>query len=198
MELYIHIPFCQQKCRYCDFLSQRASRLTCQGYVEQLMKEIICQSASYREYDVTSVFLGGGTPSILREWEIEQIMKAVHSSFHVLPDAEITIEVNPGTVTLEKLEVYRGVGINRLSIGLQSDNDEELLTLGRIHTYDEFLKTYQRARLAGFQNINIDLMSALPGQTMESWRNTLRKVTMLRPEHISAYSLMIEEFPPTA
>lgn len=196
LELYIHIPFCARKCAYCDFLSQVAVRSTHRAYVEQLIQEIACQSAYYQGYGVTTVFLGGGTPSILEAEEIQAIMEAVRWYFDLQPDAEITIEANPGTVTLEKLEAYRTCGINRISIGLQSADDEELKTLGRIHTYDDFLTTYQRVRQAGFTNVNVDLMSALPGQTVSSWKNTLKKVMMLKPEHISAYSLIIEEGTP--
>lgn len=193
LELYLHIPFCARKCAYCDFLSGVAVRTTHRLYVEQLIQEIACQSAYYQGYGVTTVFLGGGTPSILEAEEIQAVMEAVRWYFDLQPDAEITIEVNPGTVTMEKLQVYRDCKINRISIGLQSADNEELKTLGRIHTYEDFLKTYERVRQAGFTNVNVDLMSALPGQTLGSWKNTLKKVMMLKPEHISAYSLIIEE-----
>ena len=196
LELYLHIPFCARKCAYCDFLSGVAVRSAHRAYVEQLIQEIACQSAYYQGYGVTTVFLGGGTPSILEGEEIQAIMEAVRWYFDLQPDAEITIEANPGTVTMEKLEAYKACGINRISIGLQSADDQDLKTLGRIHTYDDFLKTYQRVRQAGFTNVNIDLMSALPGQTLVSWKNTLKKVLMLKPEHISAYSLIIEEGTP--
>ena len=196
LELYIHIPFCAKKCDYCDFLSGPASEMVSHGYVEQLIEEIKCEGASCQGYGVVTIFIGGGTPSILRAGEIQAIMDAVRKSFFVEADAEITIEANPGTVTREKLAAYQACGINRISIGLQSANDQELKNLGRIHTYDEFLKTYQRVRLAGFSNVSVDLMSALPGQTLASWKSTLKKVAMLKPEHISAYSLMIEEGTP--
>ncbi len=196
LELYLHIPFCARKCAYCDFLSGVAVRKTHRAYVEQLIQEMACQSVYYQGCGVTTVFLGGGTPSILEPEEIQAIMEAVRWYFDVQPDAEITIEANPGTVTVEKLETYQSCGINRISIGLQSADDQELKTLGRIHTYDDFLKTYQRVRQAGFTNVNVDLMSALPGQTPASWKNTLKKVMMLKPEHISAYSLIIEEGTP--
>ena len=196
LELYIHIPFCAKKCDYCDFLSGPASEMVSHGYVEQLIEEIKCEGASCQGYGVVTIFIGGGTPSILRAGEIQAIMDAVRKSFFVEADAEITIEANPGTVTREKLAAYQACGINRISIGLQSANDQELKNLGRIHTYDECLKTYQRVRLAGFSNVSVDLMSALPGQTLASWKSTLKKVAMLKPEHISAYSLMIEEGTP--
>lgn len=196
LELYIHIPFCAKKCAYCDFLSAPAGIGVQRSYVEQLINEISCQSARYLGYHVTSVYLGGGTPSLLEPHEIEAVMNQVRRGFRVEEDAEVTMEANPGTVTLEKLKAYAEGGINRISIGLQSADNRELKALGRIHTYDEFLKTYQRARQAGFTNINIDLMSALPGQSLASWRSTLKQVTRLKPEHISAYSLMVEEGTP--
>ena len=196
LELYLHIPFCVRKCEYCDFLSGPASDLVRSGYVEQLRQEILCQSAYYQGYEAVTVFLGGGTPSLLKEGEIAALMDTVHRCFSVSPEAEITIEANPGTVTMEKLQTYRACGINRISIGLQSADDRELKALGRIHTYGDFLKTYQRVRQAGFANVNVDLMSALPGQTMASWKNTMKKTAMLKPEHISAYSLILEEGTP--
>ena len=173
LELYIHIPFCVRKCAYCDFLSGPATDLEMRVYVEQLVQEISVQSAFYEGYGVTSIFLGGGTPSILEAEDVSRIMEAVYGHFHVEKDAEVTIEANPGTVSLEKLQIYRASGINRISIGLQSADDGELKALGRIHSYDGFLKTYERVRQAGFTNVNIDLMSALPGQTLESWRYSM-------------------------
>ena len=196
LELYIHIPLCAKKCGYCDFLSGPAAVSVQQRYVEQLIEEIACQSAHYPGYQVPSVYLGGGTPSLLGAKDICQIMEQVKSVFELSDTPEVTIEANPGTVTMEKLKAWSEAGINRVSIGLQSADDKELKNLGRIHTYDEFLKTYQRVRQAGFDNVNIDLMSALPGQTLASWRSTLKKVARLKPEHISAYSLTIEEGTP--
>lgn len=196
LELYIHIPFCARKCAYCDFLSYVAPERAHRAYMEKLIEEIHGQGADFQDYRVVSIFVGGGTPSILPAELIEQMFAALYECFDIAEDAEITIEANPGTLTMEKLETYIQSGINRLSLGLQSADDEELKTLGRIHCYDDFLKSYQRARQAGFTNINIDLMSSLPNQTMQSWKNTLRKVMMLKPEHISAYSLMIEEGTP--
>lgn len=196
LELYIHIPFCIRKCAYCDFLSFPAPERLYREYVDKLIEEIYGQWANFQEYRVTTVFVGGGTPSILPGELMEELFAVIYECFDVTEDAEITIEANPGTLTMEKLEVYRQSGVNRLSIGLQSADDQELKYLGRIHSYDEFLKSYQRARQAGFSNINVDLMSALPGQDLHSWKTTLRKVMMLRPEHISAYSLIIEEGTP--
>lgn len=196
LELYIHIPFCIRKCAYCDFLSFAAPERAYREYVDKLIEEIHGQSGNFAGYCVTTVFVGGGTPSVLPAFLIEELFAALYQCFDIAEDAEITLEANPGTLTMEKLEVYLQSGINRLSLGLQSADDQELRYLGRIHSYDDFLKSYQRARQAGFDNINVDLMSALPGQTVHSWKTTLRKVMMLRPEHISAYSLIIEEGTP--
>lgn len=192
----MHIPFCARKCAYCDFLSFPGSRQMQREYTEKLIEEIKCQSAKVKEYQVISVFIGGGTPSILSIEDMTAVLQALANGFEMLPDAEITMEVNPGTVTAESLSCYKEAGINRISMGLQSADDKELRYLGRIHTYDEFLKSYQRVRMAGFDNVNVDLISAIPGQTLESWKNTLKKVTMLKPEHISAYSLIVEQGTP--
>lgn len=196
LELYIHIPFCVRKCAYCDFLSGPASEPAQNAYVDQLIEEIKAQSGYFQEYEVKTIFIGGGTPSILKEEDMARIMEAAAKGFTLAEDGEVTIEVNPGTVTRRKLDLYRACGINRISIGLQSADDGELKRLGRIHTFDEFLKTYQRVRQAGFKNVSVDLMSALPGQTLASWKNTLKKVVMLKPEHLSAYSLILEEGTP--
>lgn len=196
LELYIHIPFCARKCEYCDFLSFVTPAAAHRAYADKLIEEIKAESLGVREYEISSIFIGGGTPSVIPSQCIFQIMEAVWENYDVRKDVEITMEANPGTLTQAKLLDYREAGINRISMGLQSGDDWELGLLGRIHTYDEFLKSYQRVRLAGFDNVNVDLMSALPGQTVESWEKTLKKVLMLKPEHISAYSLIIEEGTP--
>lgn len=196
LELYIHVPFCIKKCQYCDFLSAPSSKGERQEYAESLCRQIRTYGELAKAYHVVSIFVGGGTPSILDKEELLGIFDAVRDTFTVDGDAEITIEVNPGTVTEEKLKAYLKAGINRLSIGLQSAENEELQVLGRIHTYEEFLSTYELAREMGFGNINVDLMSAIPRQTVEGWERTLKKVLGLRPEHISAYSLIIEEGTP--
>lgn len=196
LELYIHIPFCVKKCDYCDFLSFPADNRTQRRYVDALQKEITCYGALYPDRKITTIFIGGGTPSWLDEEEIVRILHTVREAFEVERGAEITIECNPGTATAHKLVRYREAGINRISIGLQSAHNEELALLGRIHTWEQFLKTYDLARKAGFSNINVDLMSALPGQTLETFSDTLKKVLALKPEHLSAYSLMIEEGTP--
>ena len=196
LELYIHIPFCERKCAYCDFLSMPATAAVQLQYVEKLIDELIGESGGVRDYEVSSIFIGGGTPSVLPGEYILGILQATADYFDVRKDAEITLEANPGTLDEHKLQCYREGGVNRVSLGLQSADDWELHILGRIHTYDDFLRSYEQVRLAGFSNVNVDLMSALPGQTLESWEKTLKKVMMLRPEHISAYSLMIEEGTP--
>lgn len=196
LELYIHIPFCVKKCFYCDFLSMPVDESIRRHYVCKLIEEIEYKSEKYKEYEVSSLFFGGGTPSILSETQIAEIMKALQKNFSIKSDAEITIECNPGTLTGQKLSVYKQCGINRISMGLQSGNNQELNMLGRIHTYEEFLQNYDLVRKIGFDNVNIDLMSALPGQTVSDWEDTLTKVLKLRPEHISAYSLIIEEGTP--
>ena len=197
LELYIHIPFCVQKCQYCDFLSGPSDQETRDRYIKALRAEIQAVQG-VEAYEIVSVFIGGGTPSVLKAEAIASIMETIQKKFCFSPDAEITIESNPGTVDLAKLNAYRETGINRLSLGLQSTDSKELRMLGRIHTYEEFLQSYQWAREAGFQNINIDLMFAIPGQTGEAWRAHLRQVAELKPEHISAYSLIIEEGTPFA
>ena len=196
LELYLHIPFCVRKCAYCDFLSAPADDKTRQEYVDTLIQEIKSYREEFREYRVSTVFVGGGTPSILTCRQIREIFRNLKDNFEIDEKAEITIEVNPGTVTEEKLSAWKQAGINRISIGLQSVNDIELKMLGRIHDYQQFLETYRLIRESGFHNVNVDLISAIPGQTLESWSQTLRTVAELNPEHISAYSLIIEEGTP--
>lgn len=196
LELYVHIPFCVRKCEYCDFLSAPAGADTQQEYVRNLLLEIEQKGVRCTDYEVITIFFGGGTPSILKAGWIADILDAIHRNFKVRKDAEITIECNPGTLTFEKLSIYKSAGINRISVGLQSASDAELRELGRIHTYEDFLRSYDLIRKKGFSNVNIDLMAALPGQTLKSYEQTLRRVLTLKPEHISAYSLIIEEGTP--
>ena len=196
MELYLHMPFCVRKCAYCDFLSFPTDQETQNLYTRRLREDIDAMGKRYGEIPVETIFIGGGTPSVPDSGLIVEIMEHVRHAFHVADGAEISMEANPGTVTREKLTDYRKAGINRLSFGLQSANDRELKLLGRIHTWAEFLESFTLARECGFANLNIDLMSALPGQTCESWKETLSRVTDLDPEHISAYSLIIEEGTP--
>ena len=193
--IYIHIPFCVRKCAYCDFLSAPADEKTQAEYVKALQTEIYqtAKLLSENPYTVDTVFFGGGTPSILAPGHVKALADTLRESFPFAENAEITIECNPGTLDEEKAAVYRQAGINRISFGLQSANNRELKMLGRIHTMEEFVKSYETARAAGFDNINIDLMSALPGQTFESFLHTLDTVLALKPEHISMYSLILEE-----
>lgn len=196
LELYIHIPFCVKKCAYCDFLSAPAGELEQRKYVDALIKEIEFNQDEFSGYLVRTVFMGGGTPSVLKGEETAWIFQALRENFHVDENAEITMEVNPGIVTKEKIVQWKESGVNRLSLGLQSVNDEELRMLGRIHTYEQFLDTWRLVRTGGFDNVNIDLISAIPGQTAESWERTLRTAAELGPEHLSAYSLIVEEGTP--
>ena len=201
LELYIHIPFCVKKCAYCDFLSGPQDEETIEQYVLSLLDEIRAHGAKKEfvlSHEVTSIFLGGGTPSILNASQIQRIFATLKTSFKISQDAEITIEANPGTVTREKLLAYRTCGVNRISFGLQSANNDELKLLGRIHTYEEFLESFGLTREFGFKNINVDLISAIPKQTSASWEETLQRVIELHPEHISAYSLIVEEGTPFA
>lgn len=200
LELYVHIPFCVKKCSYCDFLSAPATEQTKEAYMAALFAEIGGRAKDYKERIVTSIFIGGGTPSLLSGDSIRQLMEHIREGFSLAPDAEITMEVNPGTVTVEKLTAFYGAGINRLSIGMQSAQEQELKILGRIHDFDGFCQVYREAVEAGFTNINVDVMSGLPGQTLASYKDTLEKVLRLEPmpQHISAYSLIVEEGTPFA
>ncbi|HIT89974.1 MAG TPA: oxygen-independent coproporphyrinogen III oxidase [Candidatus Merdenecus merdavium] len=193
--IYIHIPFCEKKCEYCDFLSFPSQNKLMDQYMEALIDEI-AERKYHVNQRVATVFFGGGTPSLIEGQWIEKVMKALRERFYFWEDVEITLEINPGTVTYDKFMCYQKAGVNRLSIGLQSTMNEELKVLGRIHTYEKFLESYHLARDMGFTNINIDLMAALPGQTVESYRTSLQRVAQLHPEHISAYSLIIEEGTP--
>lgn len=196
LELYVHIPFCMKKCLYCDFLSDPADEKEQFAYMEGLLREIAYYGTRLSDTVISTIYIGGGTPSWLQEDYIAALMQEIFGSFTVAGNAEITIECNPGTLTKRKLEVYRESGINRLSIGLQSIHDEELKLLGRVHTFEQFLRNYGLARECGFTNINVDLMNALPGQTVEGAYQSLAKVIQLKPEHISAYSLIIEKGTP--
>lgn len=198
LSIYIHIPFCIKKCLYCDFLSAPASCEEQKDYVRALVCEIrdFQTVSKIQTYEVISVFFGGGTPSLLEVSWMGDIMDALKETFFFSEDVEISLECNPKTATFEKLQGFFQAGVNRLSIGLQSADEKELQLLGRLHNYEEFLDTFQMARKVGFDNINIDIMSALPGQTIASYEATLKKVLQLKPEHISAYSLIVEEGTP--
>ena len=188
--IYVHIPFCKKKCKYCDFISFTCFEKYENEYVNSLVKEIENRKCSNI---VSTIYIGGGTPSIIHSENIIKILDAIYSNFNVLSNAEITIEINPGTVTREKLEAYKNAGINRLSIGLQSAENRILELIGRIHSYEEFLNTYNLSRELGFKNINVDLMLAIPTQTEKELINSVEKIIELKPEHISLYSLILEE-----
>ncbi len=200
LAIYVHIPFCKKKCAYCDFLSGPATSQMQSQYMRALCLEIAeftkKNKKVFSEYEVSSVFFGGGTPSILEACELVPVLELLRERLLFRTDPEITIECNPGTITKDKLFKYKRAGINRVSIGLQSADNRELALLGRIHTWEDFLSSYQLLLGAGFENINIDLISALPGQTLFSYEETLRRVVALSPAHISAYSLIIEEGTP--
>lgn len=210
ISIYIHIPFCVRKCLYCDFLSFKTDENSMDMYADAILRQIdgidaindVIESESitvdaYRvDAPVASVYIGGGTPSVFPGKYIEAILCKLKNKFYISEDAEITIEVNPGTVDTELLKFYRSLGINRLSMGLQSAQNEELKLLGRIHTYEEFLDSYKSAQAVGFENINVDIMTALPGQNEEMLSDTIGKVLDLNPSHISAYSLILEEGTP--
>lgn len=198
ISVYIHIPFCVRKCLYCDFLSGPASEASQKAYINALCEEIRSEAYKYEGFRVVSVFIGGGTPSVIDAEDIRRVLNTLRQSYRMAAECETTIEVNPGTVTEDKLRIYWECGINRLSIGLQSARNCELKALGRIHSYEDFLDTYEKAVKIGFSNINVDLMSAIPEQTLSSYRETLNRVLQLTPQpvHISAYSLIVEEGTP--
>lgn len=192
--IYVHIPFCKQKCSYCDFISYSNKSNLVKEYIEVLKREI--ENSSINEYEITTIYFGGGTPSYVEDKYIVDVLETIKQYYNISKNAEITIEVNPGTVTEEKLKNYIKAGINRLSIGLQSCNNNLLKMIGRIHSYEEFLNTYELARKVGFKNINVDLMIGLPNQNLEDVKDSLKKIIELSPEHISVYSLIIEEGTP--
>ena len=212
LELYIHIPFCVRKCNYCDFVSFAGCEDQYDAYIDALCEEIRRSAGEFRDRRIVSVYIGGGTPSVLSCDQISRLVRTLRSEFpihnvkgkrrglrlqkKIRPAVEFSIEVNPGTVDKEKLSCYHRLGINRLSIGLQSSDDQDLLTFGRIHNYDDFVETFDRARAAGFDNINVDLMQAIPGQSLPAWKRVLALVGAWKPEHISAYSLIVEEGTP--
>ena len=202
MGLYIHIPFCKRKCKYCDFISYSNREHLIDRYIECLKYEIrdigISNLHDYKKglddlINLKTIYIGGGTPSVIDSKYIKEILSEIKQNLKINSDVETTIEVNPGTVNETKLKDYKDAGINRLSIGLQSTNNNTLERIGRIHTYEEFLNTYNLARKIGFSNLNVDLMLALPEQNMEELTEGLEKVIELKPEHISIYSLILEE-----
>ncbi len=190
--IYIHIPFCKQKCFYCDFVSYCDKTKFIDRYIDCLKKEIESKS-NKNEIVIDTIYIGGGTPSIIDVKLIIEVLESIKENFNVEKEAEITIEINPGTVNEEKLKLYKEEGINRVSIGLQSTNNDLLKMLGRIHTYEEFLKCSNMARNIGFKNINVDLMLGLPSQTLDDINKSMKRIINLKPEHVSVYSLIVED-----
>lgn len=196
LSVYIHVPFCARKCLYCDFLSFPMGEDSMEQYFGALSKEIKKAGEEYGDRLVRSVFFGGGTPSLPKASFLTESLKKLRDCFEFSDECEISLELNPGTASFEKMHEYRQAGFNRLSIGAQSLDDAELKRLGRIHDSESFFAAYEDAKKAGFTNINVDVMSALPGQSFESYKKTLEGVTALLPKHISAYSLIVEEGTP--
>ncbi|HPC05493.1 MAG TPA: radical SAM family heme chaperone HemW [Anaerolineaceae bacterium] len=195
--MYIHFPFCQKRCGYCDFFTRADMQSAIPAYVDSLVKEIEQVGTSAEEkLPVQTVFFGGGTPSLLSPAQASNILVSVGKYFTLLPGAEISLEANPGTVNLEKLQGYQAAGINRISFGVQSFKDDELQFLERIHSSREAVDAFEMARAAGFTNINLDLIFGLPGQTVASWADSLEQAVKLDPEHLSLYALTIEEGTP--
>lgn len=194
--IYIHIPFCKKKCAYCDFVSFSNKQNLVNEYIETLKKEINKYKLNKEEYLVNTIYFGGGTPSYIDSKYIIEILNMIRNRFNISKDAEITIEVNPGTTSEEKLNDYYKSGINRLSIGLQSIDDKLLETIGRIHSFSDFLETYDTAEKTGFTNINVDLMIGLPTQNLSDVKMAIEKIVELSPKHISVYSLIVEEGTP--
>ena len=191
--IYVHIPFCKRKCYYCDFVSYDNKYEKIDSYLETVKKEIEDTSNEFtKNHIVSTIYFGGGTPSFLESKYIKLLLENIRRNFNVSSNAEITLEVNPGTITEEKLKTYQMCGINRLSIGLQTTNDNLLKKIGRIHTYSEFLSTYNLARKLGFSNINVDLIFSLPDESLDDLKLDLEKIIELSPEHISTYSLIVE------
>ena len=196
--IYIHIPFCMQKCLYCDFVSYINKSECVKEYINCMIKEI--QSYDFKKYNITTIYIGGGTPSFIESDYIKEIINVIQNKLEKndtrWEDIEITIEVNPGTVTLEKLNDYKTVGINRISLGLQATQDRLLKQIGRIHNYKDFLEAYELLKRVGFNNINVDLMIWLPNQSIKDLKESLEKIIKLNPNHISVYSLIIEDGTP--
>ena len=196
ISIYIHIPLCVKKCAYCDFASFAGRMAQREAYIDAVCREMRAQAAFFGRRRVKTVFFGGGTPTLLTGAQVQAIMDTLRACFDLLPDAEITMEGNPGTLTQENLAAYRAAGVNRLSLGVQSMEDDLLFAIGRIHTAAQAREAVRMAREAGFENLNLDLMYGLPGQTNAQWEHTLREAVALSPEHLSCYSLILEEGTP--
>ena len=193
ISIYVHTPFCKHKCYYCDFASFANNEDLINEYYKSLKKEIILRKDEINSREISTVYFGGGTPSYVDSKYIVDIMDILKSEFNINKDAEITIEANPESITDEKLENYKIAGFNRISMGLQSANNDTLKKIGRIHTYEKFLSSYELCKSAGFDNINVDLMFSLPNETLNDFIDSLEEVIMLNPSHISTYSLILEE-----
>ena len=189
ISLYVHIPFCKQKCLYCDFPSYAGKEKLMNEYITALNKEILQKA---KGYSINSIFIGGGTPSYLNNSNLQSLLSTLNK-LNLKEDLEFTVECNPGTLNKNNLEIMKKNNVNRISMGLQSTKNSILKEIGRIHTYEDFKNNYLLARKLGFNNINIDLMFGLPNQTLEDWKNSLEEIIKLEPDHISAYSLIIEE-----
>lgn len=196
ISIYIHIPFCVKKCAYCDFASFSGRMAQAEAYVQAVCREMREQAAFFGARNVRSVFIGGGTPTLLAGAQIGELLNTLRACFSLDDDAEITMEGNPGTLSLERLVAYRAAGVNRLSLGVQSMNDDLLASIGRIHTARQAEEAVFLAREAGFENLNLDLMYGLPGQTCAQWTQTLERAMALEPQHLSCYSLIVEEGTP--
>ncbi len=191
--LYIHIPFCKQKCYYCDFPSYSGMEEYWEAYTDAVVHELVIKAGAFRQERIKSIFIGGGTPSLIPYADIARILDTVRSYYNTNKDCESTVESNPGTLTSEKLAAYRSAGINRLSLGLQACQDRLLKKLGRIHTFHDFKEAVNLAQTHGFENINADIIFGIPGQSFEEWRETIAQVLAINLTHISCYSLKIEE-----
>lgn len=195
--LYVHIPFCERKCLYCDFYSVEDAELM-EDFLGALTREISLRRTGTDQVTFETVFFGGGTPSLLAPRQLESILSRLHAAFRIAPNAEVTLETNPGTVTEEKLRAYRALGVNRLSVGIQSFHDAELRLLGRIHDRAEAFRCLDLARRVGFDNLGLDLIYSVPGQTLAQWEDNLATAACLAPQHVAAYSLIVEEHTPLA
>ena len=196
ISIYIHIPFCVRKCAYCDFTSFPGRSAQMETYLSAVCREMRAQAAFFGRRQVSTVFIGGGTPTLMSGGQAQRLLDALRACFDVAPDAEITMEGNPGTVTAQSLAAYRAAGVNRLSLGVQSLDDGLLAAIGRIHTAAQAREAVRLARAAGFENLNLDLMLGLPGQSAAQWAQTLGEAIALAPEHLSFYSLIVEEGTP--
>lgn len=196
--IYIHIPFCRSRCSYCDFATGIYEKSLAERYVGALVKEIRSWDAIEQPCDADTIYFGGGTPSLLSPGQLATILEAIHARFEVASDAEVTMEMNPGTVTPEGLHEFRRLGINRASFGAQTFDDRELARLGRSHTTEDTTKTFQQLRDAGFDNVSFDLIAGLPGQSISGWSHNLDRALAMRPEHLSFYLLEVHEGTPLA